>query len=1250
MLVMTLNINGSFSDKRFELQRLIASRHPDVVCLQETRRKSPGWRLKMHYAYASMEVAEVPGVEGSRGVAVAVHKSLTTSAMPGFQCDRWIFAKVGGRNLHDTIVASVYISSFETAATMKKLGLAVAKAARRYPDCPMVLMGDWNQKPDVVAKRLELWKVEARVAASGQPTRQVKGVSRNEIDFAVLVLPRREAEVTAAVVTSCDISDHYPVLVEVEAPDLAPAERPALGRKPKCDPRQTIRMSPEQVQVLGPAIQSHNRFDALLADLPEDDKDVDIHALAENFVGACSDVATVMGVMVNPERARVRLRAPKPLLKAIRKRAKIFQKLRQLQEDDPLRSEAEQEYKAQRKVVKRATRDWKQHEWVRYVEKGAGTDARLCPKRYWRWCQKLIQLQASQDPSRSVGSRALQMRDPETQLPVSDPERVSELWCKHYAALAADETGHSRISPENLEYWAKKGLAGGRDDVARPEMKTLGKPIDFQEVEAVLQSFRNGSAPGKDGIPAEFLKCACTIGDDDHALGLNVMGVTLHKLCQLIFHRKTIPNVWKQAMIVSIPKKGDLTDFNNHRGISLMAVALKIVTALVARRISQALESSDGLAREQAGFRPREEAIGQGVALYEVLARRSLKGNCTYAIFIDLKKAYDRVPHSALLRRMRQIGVPEDVLCLFRELYATSSFCVKGGFGVSDAASLDRGVRQGCSSSPVLFNIFINDILKGIPGVRVTGGHQVPGFMFADDLVVLASTRSALQQALDKIAAWCDHWEMSMGHAKCGIMVFGPEGKRQKAKDALLSREWTAQGDVVPVVDEYLYLGTLFTEKLCLKAMAKHRAAMAMKKFHAAKHVLSSHVIPADTRAMIFRSTILPTALYGAELWGMHQSRCIGGENLCKMAIKAIMGSHQVALGVARDQLGIPPFEAMAAARKARALMKFATLKTWVAKLITNGPSEDLTAHPAGSYPKHDPRNLSWVNQTVNWLRRRNWGVGNETLLSLVGQDPDGHQLYQLVLDRVWQRHRAKDKTKSLRLFNMRHLTKGAGWLRCWARWPKWHVGWKALLQMRNGAFLTVNRLRSMRLLHRVRSDGAVAGAGNSCPFCHIRGRGETLRHLLLDCGSWAKEREEFLGAILLDGEDMCPERQVSRLLGGPGPVNPMHHYDWIPDKPRKDNPVCVGSNNPSLSRFVAFRVAAFLSKVIPLRRRILRHRFPDKVEPKPAKGKASRHRSRLVLGRGRGDPSEVRVSTLEAVTAPRYAPPSALESLADPN
>ena len=84
---------------------------------------------------------------------------------------------------------------------------------------------------------------------------------------------------------------------------------------------------------------------------------------------------------------------------------------------------------------------------------------------------------------------------------------------------------------------------------------------------------------------------------------------------------------------------------DSYRGISLIAVALKLVSTIVIRRISEALEKAGRLRRDQAGFRRREECTGQAVALYEVLQRRKVAGKKSYLVFIDYQKAYDTVPH-----------------------------------------------------------------------------------------------------------------------------------------------------------------------------------------------------------------------------------------------------------------------------------------------------------------------------------------------------------------------------------------------------------------------------------------------------------------------------------------------------------------------------------------------------------------------------------------------------------------------------
>src|ERR1700744_2991515 len=125
-----------------------------------------------------------------------------------------------------------------------------------------------------------------------------------------------------------------------------------------------------------------------------------------------------------------------------------------------------------------------------------------------------------------------------------------------------------------------------------------------------------------------------------------------------MFNESAVPECWNSASVVSIPKKGgDGTSLDTYRGISLIAVALKLVCSIVITRINVSLEKAGRLRREQAGFRSREECLGQSVALYEILLRRKLQGKKTYTCFIDFKKAYDMVPHEALFLKLERIGV-----------------------------------------------------------------------------------------------------------------------------------------------------------------------------------------------------------------------------------------------------------------------------------------------------------------------------------------------------------------------------------------------------------------------------------------------------------------------------------------------------------------------------------------------------------------------------------------------------------------
>lgn len=102
-----------------------------------------------------------------------------------------------------------------------------------------------------------------------------------------------------------------------------------------------------------------------------------------------------------------------------------------------------------------------------------------------------------------------------------------------------------------------------------------------------------------------------------------------------------MPEWAKSADICNVPKKGDdLHKMANYRPIALIPTIIKIVGTIVIQRVYRGLEDAGWFAREQAGFRNKQEGIAQVAALYEIAQRRANKGLKTYMLFVDFKNAY----------------------------------------------------------------------------------------------------------------------------------------------------------------------------------------------------------------------------------------------------------------------------------------------------------------------------------------------------------------------------------------------------------------------------------------------------------------------------------------------------------------------------------------------------------------------------------------------------------------------------------
>ncbi|KAH9263820.1 hypothetical protein BASA83_012746 [Batrachochytrium salamandrivorans] len=344
----------------------------------------------------------------------------------------------------------------------------------------------------------------------------------------------------------------------------------------------------------------------------------------------------------------------------------------------------------------------------------------------------------------------------------------------HYMRLAEAGEGHS-LDPTHWETMPQPP-----QHIPPSSTLSMDLPFSLRELDHALGSMHPRKAPGDDGVTTALMQ-AIAHDPKDHGTGdvnLDRPGaLALLRVANTIFLSGVIPKVWRCATIISIPKKGDATLASNLRGISLINVGLKILCKMVQARLSSLLESNNVLVPEQGGFRTREESTAQVCALMDILRRRQIADLNSHIAFIDISKAFDTVPIHALLFKLRCIGIPTITMNFLSALYSTSNARIRSGSLLSDPFPVQRGVRQGCPLSGLLFNVFINDVLDGVAPISVPGlsqEHHPRGLMFADDIAIIAPSHESLCTSMGTIADWATRWEMSFGVANVVLCMWPP--------------------------------------------------------------------------------------------------------------------------------------------------------------------------------------------------------------------------------------------------------------------------------------------------------------------------------------------------------------------------------------------------------------------------------------------------------------------------------------------
>ncbi|KAK3572429.1 hypothetical protein QTP86_032648 [Hemibagrus guttatus] len=309
----------------------------------------------------------------------------------------------------------------------------------------------------------------------------------------------------------------------------------------------------------------------------------------------------------------------------------------------------------------------------------------------------------------------------------------------------------------------------------------------------------------------------------------------------------SLPEEWRRSVLVPIFKnKGDVQSCSNYRGIKLMSHTMKVWERVVEARLRKVVE----ICEQQYGFMPRKSTTDAIFALRILMEKYRDGQRELHCVFVDLEKAYDRVPREELWYCMRKSGVAEKYVRVVQDMYERSRTVVRCAVGQTEEFNVEVGLHQGSALSPFLFAIVMDQLSEEVR-------QESPWtMMFADDIVICSESREQVEENLQRWRFALERRGMKVSRSKTEYMCVN---EREGSGTVRL------QGEEVKKVQEFKYLGsTVQSNGECGKEVKK-RVQAGWNGWRKVSGVLCDKKISARIKGKVYRTVVRAAMLYGLE-------------------------------------------------------------------------------------------------------------------------------------------------------------------------------------------------------------------------------------------------------------------------------------------------------------------------------------------------------------------------------------------------
>uniref|UniRef100_A0ABM0LV55 RNA-directed DNA polymerase from mobile element jockey-like n=1 Tax=Saccoglossus kowalevskii TaxID=10224 RepID=A0ABM0LV55_SACKO len=281
--------------------------------------------------------------------------------------------------------------------------------------------------------------------------------------------------------------------------------------------------------------------------------------------------------------------------------------------------------------------------------------------------------------------------------------------------------------------------------------------VTCNEIKVAINKLKKGKCIGKDRLCSE------------HIIFADQILCVLLALCfTAFFVHGHLPDYFMDTMIVPIvkDKTKDITRVNNYRPVAIVTVLSKLFELCILNRIEKFIETSDF----QFGFKRKHSTEMCIFVVKEIVDFYKSHNSPVFACFMDATKAFDRVNHWKLFKKLLDRGMPVFIVRCLLHWYRGQTFCIRWASEISASFRVTNGVRQGSILSPTLFSIYIDDLSTRLQQAGV-GCH----LFYADDILLVLPSVKSLEKLVEICECYGEEFDILFHTTKTECMSFFPK-------------------------------------------------------------------------------------------------------------------------------------------------------------------------------------------------------------------------------------------------------------------------------------------------------------------------------------------------------------------------------------------------------------------------------------------------------------------------------------------